>query len=321
MYVYLREAYSPLWGFLYGWTLFTVIQTGTIAAVAVAFARFLSILCPGVAENNYLIPPVHLSAATRSRSPPRNWSASRSSCCSPGPTHAASNTARSCRTSSLGKIGALAALILAGSSSGWNSGASQSTSPTCSASAPSTLRSASRRAASSACSSPSPWPNPAPCSPPMPGTTSPSSRAKCATRAQRAAGARVRLLRSSSALYTGERSVPGGAAAIRHPERSFGPRGHGDAASDLPGLRPRHHGHLHHDLHLRLREQPGAGRSPRLLRHGEGRPFFNRPAAQPARVPGMVAVVQGSGRMLVLPRTYDAATDNTATSTATCSTM
>ena len=41
MYVYLREAFSPLWGFLYGWTFFTVIQTGTIAAVAVAFARFL----------------------------------------------------------------------------------------------------------------------------------------------------------------------------------------------------------------------------------------------------------------------------------------
>ena len=39
-YVYLREAYSPLWGFLYGWTLFLVIQTGTIAAVAVGFARY-----------------------------------------------------------------------------------------------------------------------------------------------------------------------------------------------------------------------------------------------------------------------------------------
>ena len=40
-YVYLREAFSPLWGFLYGWTLFLVIQTGTIAAVAVGFARYL----------------------------------------------------------------------------------------------------------------------------------------------------------------------------------------------------------------------------------------------------------------------------------------
>jgi APA family basic amino acid/polyamine antiporter len=39
-YVYLREAFSPLWGFLYGWTLFMVIQTGTIAAVAVGFARY-----------------------------------------------------------------------------------------------------------------------------------------------------------------------------------------------------------------------------------------------------------------------------------------
>src|SRR5437588_5040133 len=45
-YVYLREAYSPLWGFLYGWTLFLVIQTGTIAAVAVAFARFFGALVP-----------------------------------------------------------------------------------------------------------------------------------------------------------------------------------------------------------------------------------------------------------------------------------
>jgi APA family basic amino acid/polyamine antiporter len=62
MYVYLREAFSPLWGFLYGWTFFTVIQTGTIAAVAVAFARFLSIVFPPVAENRYLIEPIHLSS-------------------------------------------------------------------------------------------------------------------------------------------------------------------------------------------------------------------------------------------------------------------
>jgi APA family basic amino acid/polyamine antiporter len=45
-YVYLREAYGPLWGFLYGWTSFTVIQTGTIAAVAVAFAKFLGVFAP-----------------------------------------------------------------------------------------------------------------------------------------------------------------------------------------------------------------------------------------------------------------------------------
>jgi APA family basic amino acid/polyamine antiporter len=57
-YVYLREAFSPLWGFLYGWTLFLVIQTGTIAAVAVGFARYMGVLIPWVSESNYLIEPI-----------------------------------------------------------------------------------------------------------------------------------------------------------------------------------------------------------------------------------------------------------------------
>jgi APA family basic amino acid/polyamine antiporter len=61
-YVYLREAFSPLWGFLYGWTLFLVIQTGTIAAVAVAFARFLGVLWPAIGEDHYIVAPVHVSA-------------------------------------------------------------------------------------------------------------------------------------------------------------------------------------------------------------------------------------------------------------------
>src|SRR5438128_4138954 len=59
-YVYLREAFSPLWGFLYGWTLFLVIQTGTIAAVSVGFARYLGVLVPSIAEDKYLITPKHI---------------------------------------------------------------------------------------------------------------------------------------------------------------------------------------------------------------------------------------------------------------------
>ena len=59
-YVYLREAFSPMWGFLYGWTLFLVIQTGTIAAVAVGFARYLGILIPSIGEEKYLIAPKRL---------------------------------------------------------------------------------------------------------------------------------------------------------------------------------------------------------------------------------------------------------------------
>src|SRR6202795_1702937 len=61
-YVYLREAYSPLWGFLYGWTLFLVIQTGTIAAVAVGFARFLGVVWPAISPNTWIVPPIKLSA-------------------------------------------------------------------------------------------------------------------------------------------------------------------------------------------------------------------------------------------------------------------
>src|ERR1017187_5149934 len=54
-YVYLREAFGPLYGFLYGWTLFLVIQTGTIAAVAVAFAKYTGVFVPWISAQNYLI--------------------------------------------------------------------------------------------------------------------------------------------------------------------------------------------------------------------------------------------------------------------------
>jgi APA family basic amino acid/polyamine antiporter len=64
-YVYLREALGPLWGFLYGWTLFLVIQTGTIAAVAVAFGKFLGIFIPSISSSNWIlhfwkVPPIRL---------------------------------------------------------------------------------------------------------------------------------------------------------------------------------------------------------------------------------------------------------------------
>ncbi len=64
-YVYLREAYSPLWGFLYGWALFLVIQTGTVAAVAVGFARFLGVLVPAIspaAAKPWIVKPIHISS-------------------------------------------------------------------------------------------------------------------------------------------------------------------------------------------------------------------------------------------------------------------
>jgi APA family basic amino acid/polyamine antiporter len=59
-YVYLREAFGPLFGFLYGWTLFLVIQTGTLAAVAVAFGKFLGVLVPWVSTQTLLIDLGHI---------------------------------------------------------------------------------------------------------------------------------------------------------------------------------------------------------------------------------------------------------------------
>ncbi len=61
-YIYLREAYSPLWGFLYGWTLFLVIQTGTIAAVAIGFARYLGVLFPAISPATWIIHPINLGS-------------------------------------------------------------------------------------------------------------------------------------------------------------------------------------------------------------------------------------------------------------------
>ena len=64
-YVYLREALGPMWGFLYGWTLFLVIQTGTIAAVGVAFGKFIGYFFPAISADHWIIhlwkaPPIHI---------------------------------------------------------------------------------------------------------------------------------------------------------------------------------------------------------------------------------------------------------------------
>ncbi|SPE38150.1 Amino acid permease-associated region [Candidatus Sulfopaludibacter sp. SbA6] len=124
MYIYLREAFSPLWGFLYGWTFFTVIQTGTIAAVAVAFARFLSIVFPPVAEGRYLIEPIHIT---------EGYAVSLSTAQLVAISVIALLTWSNSRGLEYGKIvqnlfstaktAALAALILAGLLLGWNAGA------------------------------------------------------------------------------------------------------------------------------------------------------------------------------------------------------
>src|SRR5437016_6298116 len=121
-YVYLREAFSPLWGFLYGWTLFLVIQTGTIAAVAVGFARYFGVLLPWIGDDHYLIAPVHLST---------NYALSLSTTQLVGVLLIAFLTWTNTRGLEYGRLiqnvfttaksGAMAGLILVGLLLGWNS--------------------------------------------------------------------------------------------------------------------------------------------------------------------------------------------------------
>lgn len=123
-YVYLREAFSPLWGFLYGWTLFMVIQTGTIAAVAVGFARYSGVLWPWIAEERYLVAPIFISPG---------YALSLSTTQLVGIALIALLTWTNTRGLSYGKIiqnlftvsktGALLALIAIGLFLGWNAGA------------------------------------------------------------------------------------------------------------------------------------------------------------------------------------------------------
>jgi APA family basic amino acid/polyamine antiporter len=123
-YVYLREAFSPLWGFLYGWTLFMVIQTGTIAAVVVAFGRFLGVLWPSVSESQYLIAPIHVSS---------RYALSLSTAQLVGVVLIAVLTWTNTRGLDYGKMiqnvfttaktGAIVVLILLGLFAGWNAGA------------------------------------------------------------------------------------------------------------------------------------------------------------------------------------------------------
>ncbi len=109
-YVYLRESLGPLWGFLYGWTLFLVIETGTIAAVCVAFGKFLGVFFPVGIEHALAL--AHRARSGHSRRPHaarqhghrrqhrESRRHSRRSASSPPSTSAVCASARSCKTSS-----------------------------------------------------------------------------------------------------------------------------------------------------------------------------------------------------------------------------
>jgi len=127
-YVFLREAYGPMTGFLFGWGMFLVIQTGTIAAVAVAFASFLGVLVPWVSGTSYLVEPVVLGRYALSLSTQQLVAVAMILLLT-------AINARGLRTGRLiqntftvAKTGALLGLIVLGLVVGWNAGGAAFTS-------------------------------------------------------------------------------------------------------------------------------------------------------------------------------------------------
>jgi APA family basic amino acid/polyamine antiporter len=127
-YVFLREAYGPATGFLFGWSLFFVIQTGTIAAVAVAFADFLGVLAPAVSAGNYLIPPVHLGSYAISLSTQQLVAILLIALLTYTNTRGLKTGKLIQNTFTFTKTAALMGLILIGFALGWNKGSAAYTS-------------------------------------------------------------------------------------------------------------------------------------------------------------------------------------------------
>jgi APA family basic amino acid/polyamine antiporter len=127
-YVFLREAYGPATGFLFGWSLFFVIQTGTIAAVAVAFADFLGVLAPGMSASNYLIPPVHLGSYAISLSTQQLVAILLIALLTYTNTRGLKTGKLIQNTFTFTKTAALLGLILIGFALGWNKGSAAYTS-------------------------------------------------------------------------------------------------------------------------------------------------------------------------------------------------
>src|SRR3989440_363641 len=120
VYVFLREAYGSSMGFLYGWTLFLVIQTGTIAAVAIAFAKFLGVFAAGVSPNNYLVAPIRLGGYAISLSTEQLVAIALIALLTWTNTRGLEVGKLVQNTFTFAKTAALAAVVVIGLSLGWN---------------------------------------------------------------------------------------------------------------------------------------------------------------------------------------------------------
>lgn len=119
VYVFLREAYGKPIGFLYGWTLFLVVQTGTIAAVAIAFAKFLGVFVGAVSPDNYLVPPISFGSYAISLSTEQLIAAGLISLLTWTNTRGLEVGKIVQNTFTFAKTAALAAVVVIGLSLGW----------------------------------------------------------------------------------------------------------------------------------------------------------------------------------------------------------
>src|SRR6266850_5866736 len=120
VYVFLREAYGHSIGFLYGWTLFLVIQTGTIAAVAIAFARFLGVFVPSVSPDHYLVAPISFGGYAISLSTEQLVAIALIALLTWSNTRGLEVGKIIQNTFTFAKTAALAAVVVIGLSLGWN---------------------------------------------------------------------------------------------------------------------------------------------------------------------------------------------------------
>jgi len=120
VYVFLREAYGRSIGFLYGWTLFLVIQTGTIAAVAIAFAKFLGVFVPSVSPDHYLVVPISFGGYAISLSTEQLVAIALIALLTWSNTRGLEVGKIIQNTFTFAKTAALAAVVVIGLSLGWN---------------------------------------------------------------------------------------------------------------------------------------------------------------------------------------------------------
>jgi APA family basic amino acid/polyamine antiporter len=127
-YVFLREAFGPATAFLFGWSLLVVIQTGTIAAVAIAFANFTGVLVPGVSSTNYIVKPLVFGRYALGLSTQQVVAIAAILGLTWANTRGLKVGKLIQNTLTIAKTGALAALILVGLLIGWNRGSAAYTS-------------------------------------------------------------------------------------------------------------------------------------------------------------------------------------------------